>query len=69
MIAPDILGLTTGTAPKFAKSYSNLDKDIIEAFKKYCKEVMSGQFPDKGHSYHMKAGELEKLQELLKDTL
>ncbi len=66
LIAPDIVGLTTGPGPKFAKSYSNLAKDTIEAFNSYCKEVLSGQFPDKEHSYHMKAGELGKLQELLK---
>jgi len=69
LIAPDILGLTTGPWPKFAKSYSNLAKDTIDAFNNYCKEVMSGQFPDKEHSYHMKAGELDKLKKLLRDTM
>jgi 3-methyl-2-oxobutanoate hydroxymethyltransferase len=69
LIAPDILGLTTETGPKFAKSYGNLAHDTIEAFNQYCTDVLSGQFPDKEHSYHMKAGELDKLQELLKDTL
>ncbi len=69
LIAPDILGLTTGQGPKFAKSYGNLAKETIEAFNNYCKEVMSGQFPDNGHSYHMKAGELDKLQEFLKEIL
>jgi 3-methyl-2-oxobutanoate hydroxymethyltransferase len=66
LIAPDILGLTIGPSPKFAKSYSNLADDIIRAFNKYNKEIESGSFPDKAHSYHMKAGELERLQELLK---
>jgi len=69
LIAPDILGLIQGQSPKFAKSYGNLADDIIEAFNKYGKEINSGIFPDKAHSYHMKAGELEKLQELLKDKL
>ena len=69
LIAPDILGLTTGQGPKFAKKYGDLAQQTIEAFRKYCKEVMSNQFPDKGHSYHMKAGELEKLKELLGDTV
>ena len=66
LIAPDILGLTTGTSPKFAKSYSNLADDIIKAFNKYNKEIESGTFPDQAHSYHMKAGETERLKELLK---
>ena len=65
LIAPDILGLTQGTGPKFAKSYSNLSKETIEALNKYSQDVTSGQFPDSGHSYHMKSGELDKLQKLL----
>ncbi len=67
LIAPDILGLTQGPAPKFAKSYGNLAKQTIEAFNAYAKEVQSSQYPDAGHSYHMKSGELEILQKLLKD--
>jgi 3-methyl-2-oxobutanoate hydroxymethyltransferase len=69
LIAPDILGLTQGPCPKFTKNYSSLADDIIGAFNNYSKEIKSGMFPDSGHSYHMKAGELEKLQELLKDKL
>ena len=67
LIAPDILGLTQGPGPKFAKSYGNLAKENIEAFNAYAKEVQSGQYPDTGHSYHMKSGELEKLQQLLNE--
>ncbi len=66
LIAPDILGLTQGPGPKFAKSYGKLADDTITAFSAYCKEVQSEQFPDDAHSYHMKGGELERLQELLK---
>ncbi|MHC4534316.1 MAG: 3-methyl-2-oxobutanoate hydroxymethyltransferase [Planctomycetota bacterium] len=69
LIAPDILGLTQGPAPKFAKSYGNLAKQTVDAFNAYTKEVKSGQYPDAGHSYHMKSGELEKLQQLLKDKI
>ena len=66
LITPDILGLTQGPSPKFAKSYGNLATSTIEAFANYAKEVQAGQYPDKEHSYHMKAGELERLQQLLK---
>ena len=65
LIAPDILGLTQGPSPKFAKSYGNLADDTIEAFTEYGREIQAGQYPDKEHSYHMKAGELERLKELL----
>ena len=66
LIAPDILGLTQGASPKFAKSYGNLADATVKAFADYSKDVQAGQFPDKGHSYHMKAGEFERLEKLLK---
>ncbi len=69
LIAHDILGLTQGPSPKFAKSYSNLANSTIDAFSAYSKEVQDNQFPDAEHSYHMKSGELEKLEQLLKDKL
>ncbi|MFH1717279.1 MAG: 3-methyl-2-oxobutanoate hydroxymethyltransferase [Planctomycetota bacterium] len=66
LIAPDILGLTQGPSPKFAKSYDTLAERTIQAFSAYAGEVQSGGFPDTHHSYHMKPGELERLQQLLK---
>jgi 3-methyl-2-oxobutanoate hydroxymethyltransferase len=69
LIVHDILGLTQGPSPKFAKSYENLTEHAVEAFKAYDKQVKSGEYPDTEHSYHMKSGELEKLQKLLKDNL
>jgi len=66
LIAPDILGLTQGPGPKFAKSYESLAERTVKAFRAYAEEVGSGQFPDAHHSYHMKPGELERLQQLLK---
>jgi len=69
LIVHDILGLTQGPSPKFAKSYSNLAKSTIEAFSSYSKDVKGNQFPDAEHSYHIKSGELEKLKQILKDKL
>jgi 3-methyl-2-oxobutanoate hydroxymethyltransferase len=66
LIGPDILGQTQGPSPKFAKSYANLADATIEAFGSYAKEVRAGKHPDKDHSYHMKPGEFERLQQLLK---
>jgi len=67
LIAPDILGLTQGPGPKFSKSFANLANATIDAFSAYSKEIKTGRFPDDQHSYHMKSGELERLQELIKD--
>jgi len=69
LIAPDILGLTQGPSPKFAKSYDNLAERTVEAFNAYAREVENRQFPDAEHSYHMKSGEFERMQKLLKGRL
>jgi len=66
LIVPDILGLTQGQGTKFSKSFANLANATIDAFSTYSKEIKASQFPDDQHSYHMKSGELERLQELLK---
>jgi len=69
LIAPDILGLTQGPCPKFAKNYDNLAERTIAAFNAYVNEVENGRFPDNGHSYHMKSGEFDRLQKLLKGNI
>jgi len=65
LIAPDILGLTQGATPKFAKNYGNLADAVSRAFEDYTSDVGAGKYPDDEHSYHMKRGEFEKLQKLL----
>ena len=66
LIAPDILGLSAGHLPKFAKDFGNLGVRTVEAFQKYAEQVQTGQFPDAEHSYHMKPGELQRLEDLLR---
>ncbi|MHC4619121.1 MAG: 3-methyl-2-oxobutanoate hydroxymethyltransferase [Planctomycetota bacterium] len=68
LIVHDILGLTQDPRPKFAKSYSSLADATVIAFARYAEEIQQGRFPDRDHSYHMKAGELDRLQALLKDS-
>jgi len=66
LVAPDILGLTAGASPKFAKSYGDLGSAAAKAFEKYAKEVAAGKYPDDAHSYHMKTGEFDRLKAMLK---
>ncbi len=65
LIAHDILGLTTGRKPKFAKSYANLADATIKAVTQYAAEVRARKYPDKDHSYPMKPGQLDRLKQLL----
>lgn len=41
----DLLGLTTGYIPRFAKAYADLTTTITEAVARYCADVASGTFP------------------------
>jgi 3-methyl-2-oxobutanoate hydroxymethyltransferase len=68
LIAPDILGLTQGPLPKFAKSFAKQADASIAAFTDYAQQVKAGQFPDTEHSYHMKNGELDRLQKMLQTS-
>ena len=65
LIIPDILGQTTGTMPKFSKSYANLAQTTIDAIKSYADEVTTAKYPDDKHCYHMKPGQIEELQKML----
>ena len=65
LVAPDILGMTSGVSPKFAKSYDDLGSASVKAFENYAKEVAAGKYPDDAHSYHMKTGEFERLKKSL----
>jgi 3-methyl-2-oxobutanoate hydroxymethyltransferase len=66
LVLPDILGLGKGQIPKFSKCYGQIDSEIDRAVRAYDEEVKSGNFPDDARSYHIKTGELAKLQDLLK---
>jgi 3-methyl-2-oxobutanoate hydroxymethyltransferase len=65
LVAPDILGLTQGPSPKFARSFGCLSEEMKKAFSSYSQQVQSMQYPDDEHCYHMKSGELTRLKELL----
>jgi 3-methyl-2-oxobutanoate hydroxymethyltransferase len=67
LIAPDILGLTQGHQPKFAKSFANLADATIAALAEYAKQVRAGQYPDTGHCYRMKNGEMDRLKKMLEN--
>jgi 3-methyl-2-oxobutanoate hydroxymethyltransferase len=54
LIIADMLGLTEGQMPKFAKKYAEAGKAITAAVEKYASEVRAGKFPDDKHSYHVR---------------
>ena len=68
LVAPDILGLAVEYSPKFTKAFGDLGTRSVEAFRAYGEDVRARRFPDVDHSYHMRAGQLERLQEILRES-
>ncbi|HOX55073.1 MAG: 3-methyl-2-oxobutanoate hydroxymethyltransferase [Candidatus Omnitrophica bacterium] len=61
LVTHDLLGLFERFKPKFVKQYINLSPKILEAFKQYIEEVVSGKFPTPEHSFTIKKEELDKI--------
>jgi 3-methyl-2-oxobutanoate hydroxymethyltransferase len=51
LVLTDLLGLSEGNLPKFAKAYANLREDIDRAVRSFAREVEQEAFPDQEHSY------------------
>jgi 3-methyl-2-oxobutanoate hydroxymethyltransferase len=66
LISGDMLGLVEAFTPKFVKKYTNLSELIIKAISEYVSDIKEMQFPEEKHTYRMKEGEVDKLNELLK---
>lgn len=51
LVVSDLLGLTEGYVPKFAKQYANIKQTIVDAATQFRDEVRSGAFPAREHEY------------------
>ncbi|MDQ6691137.1 MAG: 3-methyl-2-oxobutanoate hydroxymethyltransferase [Candidatus Dormibacteraeota bacterium] len=51
LVVQDMLGMTTGRTPKFAKQFASLGAEVIAAARRYAGEVESGAFPGAEHTY------------------
>lgn len=51
LVCTDLLGLSRGHQPKFAKRFTNLGDQAIEALGAYVAQVRSGAFPAPVHAY------------------
>jgi 3-methyl-2-oxobutanoate hydroxymethyltransferase len=68
LLSHDILGFTLGLKPKFAKTYSNIARQIQIAFQQYYNEVKERQYPSEEYVIHMEQTEFQKLLHNLKLT-
>ncbi len=51
LVCTDLLGLSRGHTPKFAKRFAELGDSAVAAVADYVQQVRSGAFPDAAHSY------------------
>ncbi|MGH9744053.1 MAG: 3-methyl-2-oxobutanoate hydroxymethyltransferase [Candidatus Acidiferrum sp.] len=52
LVIHDLLGLTFGATPKFARRYVNVGEIISKTAREFCEDVRDGVFPSDGESYH-----------------
>lgn len=55
LVFHDLVGLTMGHRPKFARRYADLASEIARAASDYCVDVREGRFPSDAESYHSPA--------------
>ncbi len=60
LVLSDMLGLTFGPSPKFARRYANVGEIISGAVREYCDDVRSSAFPSDAESYHAPVAKARK---------
>ena len=56
LVFHDLLGLGSGTPPKFARRYAEVGRIATEAIAAFADDVRSGKFPSDAESYHAPQG-------------
>jgi 3-methyl-2-oxobutanoate hydroxymethyltransferase len=51
LVCTDLLGMSRGHSPKFAKHFAELGDAVVDAVRSYVSEVEAGTFPGPEHSY------------------
>jgi 3-methyl-2-oxobutanoate hydroxymethyltransferase len=55
LVIHDLMGLSFGHQPKFARRYADVGAILSRAAADYCRDVREGTFPSDEESYHMRA--------------
>ena len=63
LVYQDMLGLTAGHVPKFAKRFAEVGALMREGITAYISETQSGTFPAQEHTYALEDGVIERLRE------
>jgi 3-methyl-2-oxobutanoate hydroxymethyltransferase len=55
LVIHDLVGLSFGHKPKFARRYADVGEIVSRAASEYCRDVRQGTFPSDEESYHARA--------------
>ena len=63
LVCTDLLGMSGGFRPKFAKPYANLHDTIVGAVKEYISDVQGRSFPAKEHTFSIVSDVMKAVKE------
>lgn len=63
LVCTDLLGMSGGFRPKFAKTYADLHADIVGAVQSYIQDVQKRDFPAKEHTFSIDPAVMTALHE------
>lgn len=63
LVCTDLLGMSGGFRPKFAKSYADLHSTIVGAVQSYIQDVQNREFPAKEHTFSIDPDVMTALHE------
>lgn len=63
LVCTDLLGMSGGFRPKFAKSYADLHNTIVGAVQSYIQDVQNREFPAKEHTFSIDPDVMTALHE------
>jgi 3-methyl-2-oxobutanoate hydroxymethyltransferase len=65
LVYHDLLGISTGRAPKFVKRYAEVHEAMVKGVEQYVEEVRSRRFPEPDHVYGVEPSELAEFKRYL----
>jgi 3-methyl-2-oxobutanoate hydroxymethyltransferase len=65
LVFHDLLGITTGRAPRFVKRYAEVNAAMVGGVRQFAEEVRSGSFPEADHVYSVEPAELDEFRRYL----
>jgi 3-methyl-2-oxobutanoate hydroxymethyltransferase len=65
LVFHDLLGIYEGHAPRFAKRYAQLKREMVTGVRSFAADVRERRFPAEEHCYSIDPDELERFREIV----